>query len=249
MVTTDADRRGRAGGCAYTDSGSMRPARTTPTAHEGPDMTSSTSSTSLAPFTSLTLEVGDPASAQAFYEALGLGSYVDVRASDAPTTGFRGFALSLVASQPGDVDALVGAALDAGATTLDPAAKSFWGYGGAVRTPDGTVCKIASSSKKDSGPAARRVDQVALLLGVADVKASRRFYVERGLSVAKSFGGKYVEFDTPSSSVTLALYPRRALAKDTGVSQEGTGSHRIVLGGGAGPFTDPDGFVWESASV
>ncbi|MFF3437134.1 glyoxalase [Streptosporangium sp. NPDC002721] len=195
---------------------------------------------------SVTLEVSDPAAANAFYDALGLDPYVDVRASDAPATGFRGFALSLVASQPGDVDALVDAALDAGATTLKPATKSFWGYGGVVRAPDGTICKIATSRKKDTGPAARRIDQVALLLGVADVKASRRFYVGRGLAVAKSFGGRYVEFDTPSSAVTLALYPRRALARDTGLPEEGGGSHRIVIGGDAGPFTDPDGFVWEA---
>ncbi|MEU8194032.1 glyoxalase [Microbispora amethystogenes] len=200
-------------------------------------------------FTSITLEVPDPTAAGAFYDAFGLGPYVNVRTSDAPSTGFRGFALSLVASQPGDVDALIGAALDAGATTLKPAAKGFWGYGGVVRAPDGTICKIATSNKKDTGPAARHVDQVALLLGVADVKASKRFYVDRGLAVAKSFGGRYVEFDTPASAVTLALYPRRALAKDTGVSQEGTGSHRIVIGGDAGPFTDPDGFVWEAASA
>jgi predicted lactoylglutathione lyase len=197
----------------------------------------------------VTLEVPDPTAVDAFYQAFGLASYVNVRASDAPTTGFRGFALSLVASQPGDVDALIGAALDAGATTLKPATKGFWGYGGVVRAPDGTICKIASSKKKDTGPASRHIHQVALLLGVADVKASKRFYVDRGLAVAKSFGGKYVEFDTPSSAVTLALYPRRALAKDTGVSPEGTGSHRVVFGGDAGPFTDPDGFVWEAASA
>ncbi|TDD33707.1 glyoxalase [Nonomuraea terrae] len=203
----------------------------------------------MTPFESVTLEVPDPTAVEAFHKALGLGPYVNVRASDAPTTGFRGFALSLVVSQPGNVDALIGAALDAGATTLKPATKGFWGYGGVVRAPDGTICKIATSKKKDTGPASRHVDQVALLLGVADVKASKRFYVERGLTVAKSFGGKYVEFDTPSSAVTLALYPRRALAKDTGLSQEGTGSHRIVFGGDAGPFTDPDGFVWEAASA
>ncbi|WP_106403308.1 VOC family protein [Actinocorallia populi] len=203
----------------------------------------------MTPFTSITLEVPDTAAAEAFYKAFGLDAHLDVRASDAPTSGFRGFALSLVASQPGDVDAVIGAALDAGAETLKPATKSFWGYGGVVRAPDGTICKIASSKKKDTGPAAPRFDQVALLLGVADVKASKRFYVDRGLAVAKSFGGKYVEFDTPSSAVTLALYPRRALAKDTGVPQEGTGSHRIMISGDAGPFTDPDGFVWQTASA
>ncbi|MEV0150761.1 MULTISPECIES: glyoxalase [unclassified Nonomuraea] len=202
--------------------------------------------TSLA---SVTLEVPDAAAAAGFYDAAGLSPYVDVRASDAPTSGFRGFALSLVASQPGNVDALVAACLDAGATTLKPATKSFWGYGAVVRTPDGTICKIATSAKKDTGPATRHIDQAALLLGVADVKASKRFYVERGLAVAKSFGGKYVQFDTPSSAVTLALYPRRALAKDAGVPQEGTGSHRIVICGDATSFTDPDGFVWESTSI
>jgi hypothetical protein len=29
----------------------------------------------------------------------------------------------------------------------------------------------------------------------------------------------------------------------------GTGSHRIVIGSDAGPFTDPDGFAWETASA
>ncbi|MEV0660633.1 glyoxalase [Actinomadura luteofluorescens] len=198
-------------------------------------------------FESVTLEVSDPAAAETFYAAFGIAAHVDVRASDEAATGFRGFALSLVASQPGDVDALIGAAVDAGATTLKPAAKSFWGYGGVVQAPDGTICKVASSKKKDSGPAGQRFDQIALLLGVADVKASKRFYAGRGLAVAKSFGGKYAEFDTPSSTVTLALYPLRALAKDLGVDQESTGSHRLVLVGGDEPFTDPDGFAWEAA--
>ena len=43
----------------------------------------------------------------------------------------------------------------------------------------------------------------------------------------KSFGGKYVEFETPGSPVKLALYSRRAAEKDAGTEPEGTGSHRI----------------------
>ena len=113
-----------------------------------------------------------------------------------------------------------------------------------MQAPDGTIWKVATSSKKDTGPATRQIDEIVLLLGVADVAASKRFYVERGLEVAKSFGRKYVEFDT-ASTVKLALYGRRALAKDAGVSPDGTGSHRIVIGSDAGPFTDPDGFAWE----
>ena len=88
-----------------------------------------------------------------------------------------------------------------------------------------------------------------LLLGVADVKATKQFYVERGLSVAKSFGSKYVEFDAADSPVKLALYSRRAAAKDAGVAADGTGSHRIVIVGDGEPFTDPDGFAWETATT
>jgi predicted lactoylglutathione lyase len=199
---------------------------------------------------SVTLEVPDPTAAEAFYTAgFDLKSQVGVRASEAPTTGFRGFTLSLVVSQPSTVDSLVRTALDAGATTLKPVKKSFWGYGGVVQAPDGTIWKVATSSKKDTGPATREVDDLVLLLGVADVKASKQFYVDRGLSVAKSFGSKYVEFEAPGTAIKLALYSRRAAAKDAGVSPDGSGSHRIAIGSDAGPFTDPDGFAWEAASV
>ncbi|MDE1672038.1 glyoxalase [Nocardia gipuzkoensis] len=199
---------------------------------------------------SVVLEVPDSSAAEAFYAAaFGLGDKVRVRASEAPTSGFRGFILSLVVSQPSTVDSLIGTAVDAGATTLKPAKKSFWGYGGVVQAPDGAIWKIATSAKKDAGPATREIDDFVLLLGVDNVKATKQFYVDRGLSVAKSFGSKYVEFDAPSSAVKLALYGRRAAAKDAGVSPEGGGSHRIVIGGDLGSFADPDGFAWEAASA
>ena len=198
--------------------------------------------------TSVTLETPEPASARAFYRtAFGLDTQVGVRASDAPTTGFRGFTLSLKVARPADVDRLVAAALDGGATALKPPAKSLWGYGGAVRTPDGSIWTMASASKKETGPATGAIEDVVLLLGAEDVPASKRFYVERGLTVARSFGRKYVEFDLPESPVKLALYGRRALAKTAGVPPEGTGSHRLVVGADAGPFADPDGFAWEPA--
>jgi catechol 2,3-dioxygenase-like lactoylglutathione lyase family enzyme len=201
----------------------------------------------MATIESTTLEVADPAAADRFYTAaFGLGTELRLRAAEAPTTGFRGFTLSLTASQPANVRALIGAALDAGATSLKPVAKSFWGYGGVVQAPDGTIWKVATSAKNDTGPAALQIEEVVLLLGVADVAASKRFYVDHGLAVAKSFGRKYVEFDTPSSAVKLALYGRRALAKDAGVAPDGTGSHRLIIGSDAGPFTDLDGFAWEA---
>ncbi|MEU7293958.1 glyoxalase [Streptomyces exfoliatus] len=199
---------------------------------------------------SVTLEVADLPAADRFYTASGLGAHVRLRASDAPSTGFRGFTLSLTVSQPADVRQITDAAVAAGATVLKPASKSFWGYGGVFRAPDGTIWKVATSAKKDTGPATGRVDQFVLLLGAADVAETRAFYVAHGLTVGKSFGRKYVEFTAGDSPVKLALYGRRALAKDAGVPVDGDGSHRIVLGGvGTGAFTDPDGFAWEAAPV
>ncbi|MER5738284.1 VOC family protein [Streptomyces sp. NPDC002262] len=197
--------------------------------------------------TQITLEVTDPAAAEGFYGASGLGAHVRLRAAaaDVPSEGFRGFAVSLTVPSPADVRALVDAAAAAGATVLKAAAKSFWGYGGVVRAPDGTVWKFASSEKKEKGPATGRVERVVLLLGTTDMTATKEFYVAHGLTVARSFGRKYVEFAGAEGSVTLALYPRRALAKDVGVPDDGSGAHRVALGGGRARFSDPDGFAWE----
>jgi catechol 2,3-dioxygenase-like lactoylglutathione lyase family enzyme len=195
----------------------------------------------------ITLEVPDPTAAGAFYAAaFGLGTGLGLRATEAPTSGFRGFSLSLVVSQPANVDALFDAAVDAGATTLKPVKKGLWGYGGVVAAPDGSIWKLATSKRKNTTPPAREVDDIVLLLGAGDVGASKRFYVDRGMEVARSFGSKYVEFASAGSGIKLALYGRGALAKDVGVSPDGTGSHRVLIGG-AGPFTDPDGFAWEPA--
>ncbi|MCQ9129307.1 glyoxalase [Streptomyces hilarionis] len=208
---------------------------------------STTARTSLA---SVTLEVADPEAARRFYRAFGVDAHVHLRAAGTHPTGFRGFTLALTVSGPATVDAFVAAAVEAGATVLKPAAKSLWGYGGVVQAPDGTIWKIATSAKKDTGPATREIDEFVLLLGVEDVKATKQYYVGRGLTVAKSFGGKYAEFaSAPAGAVKLALYKRTALAKDLGVPADGSGPRGIVLGSSAGDaFTDPDGFAWEAAA-
>jgi len=196
----------------------------------------------------ITLDVPDPVAAKDFYaRSFGLGDRLRLRAAEAPTTGFRGFTLSLIVSQPANADALINAALAAGATVLKPAKKSLWGYGGVVSAPDGTIWKVATSSKKNSAPVTQDIDQVVLLLGATDVAASKQFYVDHGLTVGKSFGRKYVEFESPNSAVKLGLYGRKALAKDAGVAPDGSGSHRIAINSNAGPFSDPDGFAWEAA--
>ncbi|MFJ3881012.1 glyoxalase [Streptomyces sp. NPDC090077] len=198
---------------------------------------------------SVTLEVADLDAAGRFYTAFGVDTHVQLRASEPHSTGFRGFTLGITVSGPATVDAFFNAAVDAGATVLKPARKSLWGYSGVVQAPDGTIWKIATSAKKDTGPATRRIDEIVLLLGVEDVKATREFYTGQGLTVAKSVGGKYAEFAAGrAGTVKLALYKRRALAKDLGVPADGTGSHRIVLSGTPTPLTDPDGFTWQPAA-
>ncbi|WP_371407126.1 glyoxalase [Kribbella sp. NBC_00662] len=194
------------------------------------------------------LEVADVAATELFLkEAFGLDERVRVRESAAETTGFRGFTLSLTVAQPSTVTSLFESAVEAGATVVKPVTKSLWGYGGVVQAPDGTIWKIATSAKKDTGPATRDIDSVVLLLGCEDVAASKKFYVDHGLTVARSFGRKYVEFDT-TGPVKLGLYGRKALAKDAGVPVDGSGAHRIALAMDEGAQVDPDGFAWEPAA-
>ena len=104
----------------------------------------------------LVLEADDVTTAEAFHAALDLDAPVSVGASGAPTTGFRGYTLSIVVPRVSVVDTFLDAALGAGATVLKPARKSLWGYGGVVQAPDGAIWKVATSAKKkDAGPGGR----------------------------------------------------------------------------------------------
>jgi uncharacterized glyoxalase superfamily protein PhnB len=198
----------------------------------------------------ITLEVADTTAAERFYAAtFGLGDRLRLRTAHEPTSGFLGFTLSLIVSQPADVTTLVDKAVAAGATTLRPVAKSMWGHGGVVRAPDGTIWKVATPAKKDTGPATGAIENIVVLIGANDVGASKKCYTDHGFTVAKSFGRMYVEFAGGEGPIKLGLYRRKALAKDAGVPQEGSGSHRITLVSSAPSFTDPDGFAWEASPV
>jgi hypothetical protein len=121
--------------------------------------------------------------------------------------------------------------------------------GGTVQAPDGAIWKIATAAKKDSGPVSRAIDEIVLLIGAADVLASKSFYTERGVRVAKGFGRSYVQVDTGSGRVGLGLYRYPSLAKDAGVPASGSGSHRLIVHGSLGDAVDPDGFVWAPADA
>lgn len=185
----------------------------------------------------LTLDVADAAAARTFYDAAFGASFdtsvLDLRES-APAPGFRGFTLSLVMAQPGDVTAVYDAALAAGGRAIKPVTKSLWGYGGTLAAPDGTIWKIACSAKKDSAPVTRACQDLVLLLGCDDVAATKQHYVAQGMAIARSFGKKYVEFESGGGAVKLALYGRKALAKDAGVPDDGQGQQGIAIGVASG---------------
>ena len=76
-----------------------------------------------------------------------------------------------------------------------------------VQDADGVIWKLATSAKKDKGRATRKIDDLVLLIGAADLRASKRFYVERGLPVKRSFPGRYVEFDAPAGAHQAGALP------------------------------------------
>src|SRR5690606_15256237 len=64
------------------------------------------------------------------------------------------------------------------------------------RTALPASCEGGDQRQRDGCDATGRGTSAAsvLLLGVADVASGKRFYADRGLAVAKSYGRKYVEF-------------------------------------------------------
>jgi len=195
----------------------------------------------------VTLEMTDPSAAENFYlAAFKTATHIRTRASEAHSTGFLGFTLGLDVANPASVDRVFSRALAAGAMEVKAPKKQFWGgYSGVLKAPDGSIWKVATAVKNDTGREDLAIARTVLLLGVQDVKASKRIYVDRGLTVAKSYGGKYVEFDAGDGAITLGLYKRAGLAKEFGVPAEGAGSHRLTISYDGASFTDPDGFIWE----
>lgn len=62
-------------------------------------------------------------------------------------SGFRGYALHFIADSRAEVDAVMTAAADAGATVLKPAKDAEWGgYGGTFSDPDGHLWKVVTDA-------------------------------------------------------------------------------------------------------
>jgi catechol 2,3-dioxygenase-like lactoylglutathione lyase family enzyme len=107
----------------------------------------------------VTLGVGDLPRARAFYEALGwrgaqqpddeivffqAGGMVFGLWTALGGHGAPGIELAHNVRSPGEVDALLSRAVEAGATIVRPAARAEWGgYTGAFADPDGYVWEVA----------------------------------------------------------------------------------------------------------
>src|SRR5690606_9854133 len=102
------------------------------------------------------------------------------------TSGFRGYIVSCIVSQPSEGETLLDAAVRGGAKELKPAKKGFFGGFSAVyQSPDGAIWKLAAPTKKDTGPAADlpQPTEIGALLGVAKPKESKVFYEALGMTV------------------------------------------------------------------
>ncbi|MFJ4767654.1 VOC family protein [Streptomyces uncialis] len=152
--------------------------------------------------------------------------------ANAATSGFRGYVLSSIVSQPAEVRALLDTAAAQGATVVKPAKKEMFGEFAAVyRSPDGAVWKLAAASKKDTDtvPDPPRPTETAVYLGVAKPKTSKVFYEALGMSVDRDYGDKFIDFTIADGVCRLGLLPRKALAKDAGVDENGDGFSALVL--------------------
>ena len=112
------------------------------------------------------------------------------------------------------------------------------------------VWKVATSAKKDTGPATKEIDQIVLLLGVADVGASKRFYVDRGLTVGKALRQHVrrvrvaLECGQAGALQGAARSPRTPGTRKTAAARTGSSSTATQSA-----HTDPNEFAWPAAPV
>ncbi len=186
----------------------------------------------------VSLELNEGSSTLALYGWEALAEDAGVAAD---SSGFRAFTLSYIVDRGEDVDAVMARAREAGAKIGKPARRAFWGgYSGYFSDPDGYLWKVAStkrpargSGRRDSDQAAQRPavkpSETAVTLGVEDFKSVKKFYSDGlGCPIDKSFGS-FATFKLGDDSSTLGLYKRKALAKDAGVSADGSGFRGFTL--------------------
>ncbi len=150
----------------------------------------------------------------------------------AGSSGFRGFTLSYIVEQAADVDDMLERLVSAGGAVAKRPRFAFWGYSAHVTDPSGHLWKIASPKRrpllggKPNGNGARKLpeaQELALTIGVADMKRAKQFYKDGLGNPTKKDYSKFVSFDGDEGTPDLAMYTWDALAKDADVPADGSG--------------------------
>jgi catechol 2,3-dioxygenase-like lactoylglutathione lyase family enzyme len=146
--------------------------------------------------------------------------------------GFRGFTLSYIVEQAADVDDMLTRLVHAGGAIAKAPRFAFWGYSAHVKDPSGHLWKIASPKRRPllgrkraeggvPGPVAAQ--ELALTIGVADMKRAKQFYEDGLGNPTKKDYSKFVSFDGGDGTPDLAMYKWDALADDADVPPDGHG--------------------------
>ena len=247
----------------------------------------------------VTLGVTDLDSALAFYRrgfgfpADGSDSILELREWDAlagdagvspESRGFRGFTLSYIVAGSSDVDDMLARLVGAGGRIVKEPRFAFWGYSGHVADPSGHLWKIASPKRRsllgrrrdgDGVPALVPAQELALTVGVAEMKRAKEFYADGLGSRTKKDYSRFVSFDGGDGTPDLSMYKWDALADDAGVPPEGRGFRGFTMSHSAGSasaidehldravragaqvlrrtsdfayFADVDGYLWKIAA-
>jgi catechol 2,3-dioxygenase-like lactoylglutathione lyase family enzyme len=160
----------------------------------------------------------------------------DALASDAgvspESSGFRGFTLSYIVEQAADVDDMLIRLVRSGGEVSKLPRFAFWGYSAHVTDPSGHLWKIASPKRKpligrkrsENGlPDPIEAQELALTIGVADMKRAKEFYEDGLGNPTKKDYSKFVSFDGGDGAPDLAMYKWDALADDADVPPAGSG--------------------------
>jgi catechol 2,3-dioxygenase-like lactoylglutathione lyase family enzyme len=155
------------------------------------------------------------------------------------SSGFRGFTLSYIVEQAADVDDMLVRLEHAGGVVSKQPKFAFWGYSAHVTDPSGHLWKIASPKRKSLIARKRAVDgipnvipaqELALTIGVADMKRAKQFYKDGLGNPTKKDYSKFVSFEGGDGRPDLAMYTWDALADDAGVPAEGSGFRGFRIG-------------------
>src|SRR3954465_14846262 len=173
-------------------------------------------------------------------------------------TGFRGFTLSYIVEQPAEVDDMLARLVHAGGELSKQPRLAFWGYSAHVADPSGHLWKIASpkrrpliARKRASNGVPERVEpqELALTIGVADMKRAKRFYADGLGNPTKKDYSKFVSFDGGDGAPDLALYRWDALAADADVAPAGGGFRGFTISHVVGCATKVDAFLDRATSA